>query len=322
MTNFSLFTFIRCRIGGRDYALETTWILDIKKANRLRVDLQKNGYVGSIEALGQTIQVFDLARRFKHKRPKFNPEHDRIILINASPTFGIVVEGVSQAIQLPSNRVYGLAPIVYGREEKSYFDGVALTADTMLLLLSPTKLFPQFTAETPDYHQELTPPTYDKVNEDWLSQINIGPTPTLVQFALPNTEEAERPLNFGFSASQVLEIMPPASILPIHGTPPYVLGFTRWHEMAIPLLDIGRLLGRSQKLILNKEKEYCFILIRDSQGNLACVCAQGEVDIKATPILSRPSKQELPYDHPAIMGLFELPRETLAILNTIDLLGA
>lgn len=320
--NSPLFTFIRCRIGGRDYALETAWVLDIKGADQLRVDLQKNGRVGSIEALGQMIEVFDLARRFKYKRPKFNPQQDRIILINASPPFGIVVEGVSQAIQLPGGNVYGLPAIVWDHDHDPYFDGVVLTEDMMYLLLSPTKLFPQFTAAAPDYHQELTPPTYDKLNKDWLSQINSGPTAAVIKFALAEADRTVRPLTFGFSASQVLEIMPPGNILPIPGAPAYVLGFTRWHEIAIPLLDIGGLLGRTDKLVLSKHKEYQFVLIRDPKGNLACVCVQAEVQIKPTPLPSRPSTQALPYDHPAVMGLFELPRETLAILNTIDLLGA
>lgn len=314
------FVFIRCRIGGRDYAIETSWVLDIKKADRLEVDLQPNGRVGWISSMGQNLEVFDLARRFKHKRPQFNPQQDRIILINASPVFGILVEGVSQATQVPSHNVHGFPNIVKSSDQ-NFFEGIILTIDTMLLLLAPADLFPQFTSNTPDHHQNLTAATYYKLDQDWLSVINPGNTPALVHFRLAEDEKDGFPLFYGLSSSQVLEIMPPANILPIPGAPKYILGFTRWHQIPVPLIDLGRLLGRSSDLTLSSQKSYQFVMVRDPDGQLACICAQDEVDIKQTPFSSRPSKLDLPYDHPALMGLFELPQANLVLLNTTDLLS-
>lgn len=312
-------TYTRCRVGGRDYGLNTIWILDIRSATDLTVDLQNSGQVGWVKTMGQEIPIYDLAGRMRLKRPRFDPQQHRIILINAKPHFGVLVESLLPATEISASHVYSL-PDFARNPEKDYIEGVVVTADGLLPLLDPLQIVPLFEPDPlkqPKFHY---PPAHiSDLQPSWLNLIAPPNIPALATFSLAEQEPSADPILYGLSGSQLLDMTPPAYITALPASAPHVIGLTQWHGLPLPLIDAGALLGRKGELQLTKQKVYRFLIVRDKNGLLASLCVQDGVEVAEAPFASRQSEQARPYAHTAVRGLFEMAQQTVAVLDVSQL---
>ena len=351
---------IRCDIADETYGLDMSWVRSIQRTDRLRrhpgMDSPLTGQfsipanlhrpTGWLPGNDGDIPVFSLASRLgRSPLPPPPPEGggsalQRIIVLNPplSPPqaegreeeqpWGLLVDRVSQVIQIPADHVVPLPSVVVN--SRNYFKGVIKLDEELILFLSPERLHPD------------APPSVSKPIEAGLASAPKSPTARargqrrshgqIVIFSITEPYLVERALSFGLSISQVLEILEPLPMTPVPAAPAFVLGLVNWRDRPVPVIDLANRLGlaglaRSNangrtRLMIARDKDHV-LPVRSSEGNalkrgsnqgtLVGFLVRPEIRLLRLPIAHQPSSRPLTLDRVLTRGMVELEKETLVI---------
>ena len=121
----------------------------------------------------------------------------------------------------------------------------------------------------------------------------------------------ERPLVFGLSITQVLEILEPLSVIAVPVSPPYVLGLVNWRNRPVPVIDLNIRLGIG--LPSFDENSRLLIARTSFDGELVGFHIKPNVTVQSLPIPNQACSRDLPLDKVWTRGVFELGSETLVV---------
>lgn len=332
---------IQCAIGNERYAFDMSWVRTIQRTGTLLMSPQTKsedaGFVGWLSSNEGDIPVFDMAHRLQ--RPfsmVVNSPQQRILILPApTPTtpgwtaqgqpWGLLVDQVSQVLEI-SGDSFAPLPAIAANPQTNFFEGVIKLDDRLLLFLSPEWL-----------HPDMSPPSNGKDG----SAVTTNELPALDHFTpqpqntatngksrnsgrlmicstgdqLPSTE---RPIRYGFSVIQIVEIINPTPATPVPTAPPYVLGLINWRNRPVPVVDLPQRIGLAPSLN-NTYSRYA--VVHDGIGNFGCIPINADVRVVQLPIKHRPSSRPLPFNRKLAYGTFELDQETLIIPNIKQILS-
>lgn len=136
-----LLQLVSFRLSGEEYGID---ILKVQEINRMltitKVPNAPDFVEGIINLRGKVIPIINLRKRFGLEVKEVD-KHTRIIVVNLdSRILGIVVDGVSEVLRLPSDTVQPAPPIVSG-QGADYIRGIGKIGERLLILLDLNKLF-------------------------------------------------------------------------------------------------------------------------------------------------------------------------------------
>jgi chemotaxis signal transduction protein len=266
-----------------------TWVRGIYGVDRMRRKQGANGQIGSlVDATGE-VPVFDLGAKLG--RAQSRPATQGHIVVFPTDTtlaphgrgqgvgnnhWGLLVDRVSRVVRAPSEMLFPMAPLLAAATPQ--FQGVLLLDDDMVLMLAPARLVRPLDASTgagealalsaangpSTAHGAATMASHPVESQDLLPSQEAGPVTggkalrRLVLFSTSDPSPRERPLSFGVSLAQVLEVMEPLPLLTVPLAPTFVLGIARWRNQPVLILDLATSMGlpptrqdrRSRLLIL------------------------------------------------------------------------
>jgi chemotaxis signal transduction protein len=359
---------IRCYTADETYGLDMSWVRSIQRTDRLRRNPEGQGpsssrsdesfdglRTGSVEPSGHSpvgwvtgsegdIPVFSLASQLG--RPsKEGGALQRVIVLNPPPQAGgnkgerswaLLVDRVSQVIQIPADRVAPLPPIVVN-PSADYFKGVIRLDGELTLFLSPERLHdstgsPQHTdaPQSPEPRPEpVEGPSADSPVE---VEAGLAPAPRpptasagsqrhsraqIVIFSIAEPHPGERVLSFGLSISQVPEIVEPIPVTPVPAAPAFVLGLVNWRDRPVPVVDLAGSLGLAPGENLSANGWSRLVVARDrgesNQGVLVAFLVRPAIRVLRLPVAHQPCSRTLSLDQALTRGIVELENETLVI---------
>lgn len=377
---FDPISVLRCDIGDETYALDMAWIHTIQRTDQLQfykdaetfsTGEQKprsaNGKapVGWIPSSDGKIPVFSLADRIgrsstfsPHVMPTSGgPGSHRVIVlkppaeIRRSPGKGddrvwaLLVDGVSQMVQVPSNCLLDLPPVVINPDEE-YFRGLVHLEDESFLLIELEKLHPEATQDSASKGNAndravLSEPMRPMANLDVRRErvrsdhvIEHSGQGQIIHFSLEVRQENGKDISFGLSITQVPEILEPLPMISVPAAPDYVIGLLVWRGLPVPVIDLVLRMNMEKIVARSDRADTRLIVVRDKgydsgsskserdmgngkrktdRGVLAAFLIQPSVQILNLPINNTACSRSIPVAASMNRGMVELEDETLII---------
>lgn len=140
----SIKTFLKLvgfRLGDEEYAVDILKIKEIKLLMEVtRVPKAPPFVVGVINLRGDIVPIIDLRKRLRLPTPEFTDETRIIIVEIEAKLCGVIVDGVSEVIEIEENKVLPPPSIVKGSIDSAYLKGVGRLDERILILLDLDKI--------------------------------------------------------------------------------------------------------------------------------------------------------------------------------------
>lgn len=317
---------IRCGVGAETYGLDMTWVQSVERVDRVRWNSAGGSPAGWLPERAGDVPVFSLAERLRYHTAAKSGAQQRIVLLrSAQGAWGLLVDDVSQVTRVALKDVVKF-PSFAGAETTDYFAGVLKASEGLTLLLSPERLHAAASsgddatfAAVPAH--ETTTPYAAAVPRTHMSTPPSSSTPTavlsraggrLVVFSVSEPEAGQRPLAFGLSVSQVLEVLSSPPLLPVPGAPPSVRGLVLWRDSPVPVIDLAARLGLPSGT--NQDQSGRLLIARTAQrGALLAFQIRAATRMLRLPAPHLPSERDFPFDILLSRAAVELEHETLVI---------
>jgi purine-binding chemotaxis protein CheW len=135
------------KLGPEEFALDILAVQEINRRGEITKVPRAPAYVeGVINLRGKIIPVLDLQKRFRLPWPICD-EQSRIIVVNVEGrVLGLMVDSVSEVLEIPAHAVEPPSPLVAGIEA-AYIKGIGKFQGRLLILLDLAKVLSANAAE-------------------------------------------------------------------------------------------------------------------------------------------------------------------------------
>lgn len=132
--------FLTFRLGNEEYGIEILKVQEIRGYDSVTQIANAPDFIkGVVNLRGIIVPILDMRIKFRLNRVEYNQFTVVIILNVAGRVMGIVVDGVSDVIELEANQVRP-APEFGAVIDTEYITGLGTVADRMLILIDIEKL--------------------------------------------------------------------------------------------------------------------------------------------------------------------------------------
>jgi chemotaxis signal transduction protein len=281
-------------------------VRQIQRADCLQTQAGSNGSIGVVPGPEADVPVYSLARLLGQSDAITN-RLQLILVLNTKPQpTGLLVDEVSQIIRVDPRAVRPL-PAQLGAANHRCCAGVVQHESELLLLLTPDHLIPG----TVPAMAELTESIAETIDPLSGPSPRFGDERQLVVFATGNATKCIRPVVFGLSITQVLEVLARPKLLTVPLTSNCVLGLTYWRARPVAVFDLSRCLGLEPS-----DFRQCSRLIIARPSTLAPpigFLVLPFIRLLRLPLPHHPSEPSVLGNLPAIRGIVELRNETLIL---------
>ncbi len=305
-------SLVRCGAGGQSFGLEMAWVGGIDRADRLSGKPGPGGLAGALTGGGTYVPVYRLSELLGIGAGEA-VALPHVIVLNARPEpWGLLVDRVSQVLRVPDGRAAPL-PAGLGDGPARYFKGLARGDEEMLLLLAPARFSPVGT--------EPLPGEWGADGEDagllGLPAGAAGGAGRLVVFSTSPPAPRERPVAFGLSITQVVEVVESARVLPVPKADGHVLGLAGWRDRLVPVVDLSRRLGAGPSVLDGQSR----LVVARAASRLVAFPVRPGARVLQLPVPHRPCTRELPLEPARTRAVVELKGQTLAVPDMETLLA-
>lgn len=132
--------FLTFTLGDEEYGVDILKVQEIRGYDTVTALPDAPEFIkGVINLRGTIVPVLDLRLKFNLSKAEYNDFTVMIILNVADRVVGIVVDGVSDVIELPEDAIRP-TPEIGGTIETQYITGIGTADDRMLILLDIERL--------------------------------------------------------------------------------------------------------------------------------------------------------------------------------------
>lgn len=295
-----------CQVGGARYGFDLDRIHSIRGRDRLQINPSGDGPVGWLLD-DEELAVFDLAERLH--LPLSSVGGRVIVLHGRSGPFCLLVDRVQRGFEVSDRDIQRL-PGFLGPEVHRLVHGALEHQERPMLLLDPEGLEPGARLATGRSSQAPANGSGPLPIEPRTDPSAEQPAGRLVLFDTRLTASFDRPMTYGLSIRQVVELVDMPSVAPIPGAPPFVRGLVIWRDRPLLVVDLDRRFEWTTRLETLEER---LLVVWSGTGQPIGLPARSNVHLRSLPLEHRVVKigPDRPGD-PAL-GLFELERSTLVI---------
>jgi purine-binding chemotaxis protein CheW len=301
---------LRCSVGDETYGLEMAWVRGLARADQVATQGGPDGLAGTLPFRNQDVPVFHLGQRLWGGAPPRTTTGHVILVEQTRQPFGLLVDRVSQAQQVPTDCVLPLPSLALDAD-RNCFEGLLKLGEQYLLLLSPNRLFPGALPDGGGEGLAARPRWVPSALEGLPQGHHVRRTERIVVFTLAEPLAGERPLSFARDLAQVLEIVELRDLIPVPRAPAFALGLVIWRNRAVPVVDLGSRLGLPPVV---PDRRARLLIVRAAQlGELAGFLVRPAIRILRLPVPHQVCTRHLPLDQGLIRGAVETRNETLII---------
>lgn len=301
-------SMIQCSVGGETFALEMARVRGIHRTDRLAVDRGPGGRLGTLPAADGPVPVYGLAQRLGCPvLPPSGPPN--VVVLNAEPCWGLLVDRVSQAMHVPEEQVVSLPGLAVPADGGA-FQGVLTLPTGLMLVLDPDALSP-FGHRVASGRHGAKAVSLPAPRSSGAGQ--------LVIFATAPEEPGRRPVRFGLSVTQLAEVLDAQPILGVPGAADFVLGLLAWRGQPVPVIDLDRRVRADGGGDLPSGR--ILVAATPARDELVAFPVQAAIRTVRLPVAHLPCERELPLDRRFSLGAFELKNETVSVLDLDRVLG-
>ena len=305
---------IPCSVGKETFFLETKWVENIARSEAVQWNEQAEGPQGWIPNGKSATPVFRLARLLEWPAVA-GPFERAILLKTAGVSWGLLVDQVSQVVEISSAQFLRL-PELLGETAKRLFAGVVATEQSLALLLAPETLHPDHTSEGRTTAARTESVSSGHAAAAKSSQRNGN----LVVCNLGNSSLGNgHRLAFGLSTTQVLEILTPPRLTPVPGAAHYLRGLLRWRNRVVPVLDLSARLGLPRRE--STQQARLMVIAGTREDAPVGLLVPQDIRMLKLPASHQPYSRKLPIPSSFVKGAVELEKEILLIPNLRSLLS-
>jgi purine-binding chemotaxis protein CheW len=293
-------------VGAEHYCLDMAEVRVIESSDQVQYGDQSWGSTGWLNAGESTLPVFSMAAQLDLPPGESERGESCVVMVDTSSgEFGLKVSRIAGVIEVPEEEILPL-PALLDLQQKNVFRGCVCYDDKLFLFTDPSQLHPQAVPrpEPLAERRQMLPPM-------------IAPPPRaggkkqLLLFSTGLEGSGNRPIIFGLSVTQVVEIAALAPTIPVPSAPPFVLGLINWHNYPAPIIDLNARLGLESVRTL-PDGQSCLLIVRTSDGSgIAAFRVRQNTEVLNLPVRHRPLERELKADYSFIRGAWELPEATL-----------
>ena len=311
------FSLIRCGSGADSYGIDMKWVRGIYGADRMRRRSGSNSQIGVLGDATGEVPVFSLAEKIRRPENATATTRHIVVFPGGRGHWGLLVDRVSRAIRA-TNPVVPLAPALTG--PTPLFAGVLLLDDDLLLMLAPDQMSPRDGAGAADAagverSPEWLPPP---ANGDAVPDVPTTPgNGRLVLFFATDAAVSERPLAFGVSLAQVLEVLEVPPLLSVPLAPPHVLGLAKWRSQPVPVLDLGMTLGLPPS-VRDERSRLIVMRVPQSKAKIGFL-VRPTVKLLPLPTPHWPCQRNLAIPQALLIGAVDLPDVTVVVPNLVNI---
>lgn len=294
--------YIRCEARGVMYALEMGRVRSVERAARLELEAGARGLVGWLPTAVERIPIYSLAERLGHGAEPITGMQRVVVLHDPVRSWGLLVDQVMQVATMGWGQVVPL-PLSMKNGRSRFFQGVIRHEEQTVLLLLPEELHPD--AAPPAPAAEAAAPRVRRQ----LDELDLSRPRHLVIFSLPGFATNGRPISFGLSSKQVVEVLDVPPLLPLLHQSPYTVGLVQWRKQTVPVVRLTK-----EEVVENGRLRLMIIRVPETK-ELVGLLAKSDMRMVELPVAHRPSERELPLPPLFVAGCVELARETLVVPN-------
>ena len=331
---------VRCNVNDENYFMEMSFIRSIQRMERLRIYRagsddrgmdRPEGAIGYVTIQEGNVPVFSLAKLLGRPLLKKGDKHDlslkRIIVLGGSSDSkgeegsvraAVMVDWVSQVMQVREDKILAL-PRLLSTLGVSKFSGLVRDEEVMALLLNPPELLRNKMTGGPLEHEKQEP----SVIRFPVVPASPGGSPNKKNLKKRNVKGrllifktgAERDISLCLSITQVSEIMRPVEITPVPLAPDYLYGTILWRNKAVPIVDLGYLLGFKRSVGMKPEGADRRLMITrgGSSDSLLGFPVDPAIRAQALPIEYTPCERPLLLNHQLVRTIVEMNEEILVM---------
>ena len=299
---------LKCYADGQAYCLDIEHVVAIERNSRFTANAEPAGPAGWIARRDKRVPVYELTERLGARRGGGTP--GAILVLDGPEPWAVAVDRVARFKTAP-NSPQPLPPSMTDADATRY-RGVVIDDGSVVLYLAPDRLHPN------------------------AQQLSIIP-PAIAPAARPAADASSRPrpgrilvfypwnvshgigmgrTKFGLSYTQIVEIVAGAQPTPAPAAPPHVLGLIPWRGRAVPVIDVGALLGFEPIGHLGAGR---LVILRSPRWQAPVAIPLGSgVHTKALPLVHRPCRSQLPLNPRYSRGAFELASGEVLVLPNVD----
>ena len=291
-------------IAGRAFCVDVGGVEMVTSPSGMEMSVSSGPYQGWIMFRNKAVAVFNLYG-YLGGDEDLNSESSQVIIFKSSEPWGIKVDDIPRVLE-PEGR----EPLALG--ETSPFlseccNGRLETADQTLLYLNPSLLFDLLTTSRGKGLIDGAD------NGEGADSSPLGEQKRILLFTPPKGDfGGESPL-FALSVKQLLHSSDPLPITSSGGGKKHFVGSVIWSGTYVPVMDLGRLLGKEKPTAAGADK---FLFVRSSQSiKRAAIPVGAERRIKTLPMESKPVEGKTDIDAWFARGVYETPEGLVYYLD-------
>lgn len=314
---------IHCLVGEQEYCLEMASVSAITRAHNITPNMESDEPIGWLNAKHTQMPVYDFAHQLGTKPLSVKADiHEGFVLILKSiQPFALKVDRVIESLEIKTDSIVQL-PRITDPQNEQFFKGLVKCGEQWALYADPVKFHPEIVqtrepenvSSSESYqHNPLIPPPPT-------ARLRAGVKPQVLLFSAATTaqqKQANLPIVFGLSLTQIQQILDVGKIIPIPCAPPYIVGITNWRNVPLPVINLQSRLGitTSAAAISSQQKNRLLIARTPSQAELIGIVIDPQVKAFPLPLPHQPNKHEFSVDQELIFGVFDLEGMPLVIPN-------
>lgn len=308
-----------CSVGDETYGLDMSLVKGVQGAEAIRQAREGQHIAGWLPTNRGDVPVVYLSSKLGRRTSFYNPEDQILVLDSAQGPFGLIIDRIRNVVNLTADNLFPLPGLVAGAE--SLFQGVASIEGEMVLYASAARLHPQAVSTDENLSSGSSP--FFSGADKRLTQAVLQAEERMADdpdrkskgrvlfFSTADFYSSGRPLIFGLSLSQVLEITEPLSIVPVPGAPSYVLGLSNWRNNPVPMIDLNIRLRMGAS---SRGEGTCFLIVRaPGISDLVGFPIKPDARMQILPLANVPCDRDLPLDRSMTRGIFDLTNATLVV---------
>ncbi len=297
-----------CRLGPVRLAFDVSRLLSIHRCDLVQQNPSSEGPAGWL--LEHDVPVIDLCRWLGLDGSPGLKSSERVLVFDGAAPTGLLVDHSGMARDVQQGDLHPLPPVLENLSPLG-FTGIWVAEERPWLVLDPT---------VPNAEGSGVPESRDVAEtEAAFPALDFDGEPRsggrLLLFSTRQGEGFERPVRFGLSITQILEVAALPDLDPVPGCSDDVRGLTVWRGEPLVVVDVDRRMGWSS----GDDAGDRLLVVQTVEGTRLGLAACGAPRLLQLPVPHRPG--DLSFVEPRVLGVFELEQETVIFPDLCRLAG-
>lgn len=297
-----------CRLGPVRLAFDVSRLRSIHRCDLVQRNPSSEGPAGWL--LEHDVPVIDLGRWLGLEGSPGLKSSERVLVFDGAPApTGLLVDESGMARDVQQGDLYPLPPVLENLSRFG-FTGIWVAEGRPWLVLDPT--VPNTEGVVPESRGTLETQVASPALDFEAGSSSGG---RLLLFSTRQGEGLERPVRFGLSITQILEVAALPDLDPAPGCSDDVRGLTVWRGEPLVVVDVDRRMGWSS----GEDAGDRLLVAQTVEGTRLGLVACGAPRLLQLPVPHRPG--DLSFVDPRVLGVFELEQETVIFPDLCRLAG-